>query len=179
MSISNYKKLAPVKKKREVYATEEEKKSIYQIRAELDAKLAKTMEEFHAVKHLHSGSHKIAIKPLSQLSHAQSTSMMKYRSKEDYFDKDEFFRLLDKESIKRIEEQRDRKNRKRKIFKPGIDNILSMIMDITEESEKYLKEKKINLIDIPDWVNWMKSFIDGKFISSDEVSQGRFNTVSR
>ena len=42
---------------------------------------------------------------------------------------------------------------------------MEMLLDITDESEKYLKDHNVNLIEIPNWENWMELFIENTPIS--------------
>ncbi|MCQ2817297.1 MAG: hypothetical protein MJ252_08540, partial [archaeon] len=164
-SFKNYA-LAPVKKKKEYFASENEKKSIEQIRSELDSKLSRTMQNYRELKELHA----ITLhKPFRHTTRTEERIINPYRSYEDFFDRDYFFLTLEKETVEGIKQKRKKKEEKRKKFTPSIQKIIGMIIDIEEESDKYLKNKQLSLIDIPDWVNWMQSFIDGKFISSDEV----------
>ena len=46
-----------------------------------------------------------------------------------------------------------------------MDLIMEMLLDITDESEKYLKDHNVNLIEIPNWENWMELFIQNTPIS--------------
>ena len=88
-----------------------------------------------------------------------------YESYADNFDEKLFFTLLDKYTPKMMEDKIKSKLLKIKRIKPGMDLIMEMLLDITDEAEKYLKEHNVNLIQIPNWQNWMDLFIENIPIS--------------
>ena len=88
-----------------------------------------------------------------------------YESYADNFDEKLFFTLLDKYTPKMMEDKIKSKLSKIKRIKPGMDLIMEMLLDITDEAEKYLKEHNVNLIQIPNWQNWMDLFIENIPIS--------------
>ena len=88
-----------------------------------------------------------------------------YESYADKFDEKLFFTLLDKYTPKMIEDKINSRKKKESQIKPGMDIIMEMLLDITDESEKYLKDHNVNLIEIPNWENWMDLFIENTPIS--------------
>ena len=108
----------------------------------------KKREDYEKTKLIHQ---KYSIKKGEPVVHEEEKIVLPYKSKEDFFDSDYFFTQLNKETLKSLETARNEKESKRNKIKGSIQTMIEMIIDISNEAEKYQMNNKKELIDIPDW----------------------------
>ena len=123
----------------------------------------KKREDYEKTKLIHQ---KYSIKKGEPVVHEEEKIVLPYKSKEDFFDSDYFFTQLNKETLKSLETARNEKESKRNKIKGSIQTMIEMIIDISNEAEKYQMNNKKELIDIPDWNKWMQLFIINQSVST-------------
>ena len=79
-----------------------------------------------------------------------------YRSMYDFFDKKLFFMRLDKLNTGYFKKKIENRTLKNEKNIPSIKDIFYKILEIAEESDNYLQEHNCELIEIPQWDNWMQ-----------------------
>ena len=79
-----------------------------------------------------------------------------YRSMYDFFDKKLFFMRLDKLNTGYFKKKIEKRNSKNEKNVPVVKDILYKILEIAEESDNYLQDHNCELIEIPQWDNWMQ-----------------------
>ena len=80
----------------------------------------------------------------------------------DEFNKYTFFNKLNNENLENRYIQLKKKAEIREINNKNIKIMIDLIYDITTECYNYQNENYSDLVDIPEWKNWMQNFIDGK-----------------
>lgn len=83
-----------------------------------------------------------------------------YKSMYDFFDKRLFFMGVDRLTSGLIKRKIEQKKNRDEKYMPFIRRIFDNIIDITEESDKYLSNHKCELIEIPEWDKWMQLLKD-------------------
>lgn len=130
----------------------------------------KKRSEFEHTKLIHQ---KYLIKKTEPVIHEEEKISLPYRSREDFFDSDYFFTQLNKETLKTLALSKENKEKKRNKIKDGIDTIIKLILDITDESYKFQFNTKKELIDFPNWEKWMDLFINNQSVLSLQEEENK------
>ena len=117
------------------------------------------LEEFNRIKKLHQHV------PLDINIIEEEKNKEEEIPKKEGFDSDLFFTQLDKYSLKMFTDLVNHKKSKKEKIRPFLDDIMNMILEIADESSKYLETNNCDLIEIPYWEEWMNLFKDNIHLS--------------
>ena len=133
---------------------------------------AKKHEDFENVLNLHK---KEKILDLPQEENEEEKITLPYKSMYDFFDKKLFFMRLDKLNTGYFKNKIEKKKSKNEKNIPEIQNIFEKILQIAEESDNYLQGHNCELIEIPQWSQWMELLKDNISIK-DYLNEKEDNT---
>ena len=117
------------------------------------------LDEFNRIKKLHQHI------PLDINIIEEEKNKEEEIPKKEGFDSELFFTQLDKYSLKMFNDLVNHKKNKKDKIRPFLDDIMNMILEITDESSNYLETNNCELIEIPYWQEWMNLFKDNIHLS--------------